>query len=175
MEVMERRSDTSPTYLIFQTLLPLFWTLTYMIGMELNQTDAVFSRTAMVLFLCKNISSRNDLKIHRHVLELVKNIGERISIRGPTPCRRGCRACPLPRGPPGTPPTSTPTPYIHFQGEKNQGEGFIAFYDTEPPQAQIFLGMVDLESVRSSGEGRSSSSSSSTIVHHQFHDAHRRA
>ena len=30
-------------------------------------------------------------------------------------------------------PTSTPTPYIHFRGEKNQREGFIAFYDTEPP------------------------------------------
>ena len=37
------------------------------------------------------------------------------------------------------------------------------------------LGRVDLESVRGSGEGDSSSSSSSTILHHQFHDAHRRA
>ena len=27
----------------------------------------------------------------------------------------------------------TPTPYIHVWGEKNEGEGFIAFYDTEPP------------------------------------------
>ena len=42
-------------------------------------------------------------------------------------------ARPLPRGPPGAPPTSTPTPYIPVQGEKNQGEGFIAFYDMEPP------------------------------------------
>ena len=40
---------------------------------------------------------------------------------------------PLSRGPPGPPPTSTPTPYIHVRGEKNQREGFIAFYDTEPP------------------------------------------
>ena len=39
----------------------------------------------------------------------------------------------LPHGPPRLPPTSTPTPYIHVQGEKNQREGFIAFYDTEPP------------------------------------------
>ena len=29
-------SDTSPSYLLFQTLLPLFWTLTYMICMELT-------------------------------------------------------------------------------------------------------------------------------------------
>ena len=42
-------------------------------------------------------------------------------------------ARPLPRGPPDAPPTSTPTPYIHVRGEKNQREGFIAFYDTEPP------------------------------------------
>ena len=40
-------------------------------------------------------------------------------------------ARPLPRGLPGAPPTSTPTLYIHVQGEKNQREGLIAFYDTE--------------------------------------------
>ena len=27
----DRRGDTSPSYLLFQTLLPLFWTLTCMI------------------------------------------------------------------------------------------------------------------------------------------------
>ena len=42
------------------------------------------------------------------------------------------RARPLPHGPPGAPPTSTPTLYIHFWGEKNQGEGFIAFYELPP-------------------------------------------
>ena len=40
---------------------------------------------------------------------------------------------PLPRGPPGGPPTPTPTPYIGFRGEKNRREEIIAFYDTEPP------------------------------------------
>src|SRR6187399_1320392 len=53
--------DTSPMYLLFQTLLPLFWTLTCMIGMELTRTDAVFSRTTMVLFLSRMKSSRNRL------------------------------------------------------------------------------------------------------------------
>ena len=43
------------------------------------------------------------------------------------------RARPLPRGPPEAPLTSTPTLYIHCRGEKKQIEGFIAFYDTEPP------------------------------------------
>ena len=56
--------DTSPSYLLFQTLFPLVWTLTCMIWMELTRTDVVFSRIAMVLFLCRNKSSRNDLQIH---------------------------------------------------------------------------------------------------------------
>ena len=42
-------------------------------------------------------------------------------------------------------------------------------------QALISLGRAHLESVRGSGEGDSSPSSSSTILHHQFRDAHRRA
>ena len=42
-------------------------------------------------------------------------------------------------------------------------------------QALKPLGRADLESVRGSGEGNPSPSSSSTILHHQFHDAHRRA
>ena len=47
----------------------------------------------------------------------------------PTPPGRAL----LPRGPLDAPPTSTPTPYIHVRGEKNQREGFIAFYEMEPP------------------------------------------
>ena len=78
-----------------------------------------------------------------HILELIKNIGEIINRGGPTPCPWGCRAptppgaLPLPRGPPSAPPTSTPTLYIHVRGEKNQREGFIAFYDTEPPPSPV--------------------------------------
>ena len=44
-------NGTSPSYLLFQTLLPLFWTLTCMIWMKLTRTDAVFSRTTMMLFI----------------------------------------------------------------------------------------------------------------------------
>ena len=51
---------------------------------------------------------------------------------GPHPVHEGGGA-PLPRGPPDAPPTSNPTPYIRVRGEKNQREGFIAFYDMEPP------------------------------------------
>ena len=42
-------------------------------------------------------------------------------------------------------------------------------------QALITLGRADLEFIRGSGEGDSSPSSSSTILQHQFHDAHRHA
>ena len=56
--------DTSPSYLLFQTLLPLFWTLICLIWMELTWPDVVFSRIALVLFLCRNESSQNVLKIY---------------------------------------------------------------------------------------------------------------
>ena len=75
----------------------------------------------------------------RHFLELIIIIGRKKYTRGPTPCPRdrGARplllGAPLSCGPLGPPPTSTPTPYIHVRGEKNQRESFIAFYDTEPP------------------------------------------
>jgi hypothetical protein len=38
----------------------------------------------------------------------------------------------------------------------------------------FFIGKADLESVRGSEEGDSTPLSSSTILHHQFHDAYRR-
>ena len=41
-------------------------------------------------------------------------------------------------------------------------------------QALIFLGRADLESVRGFEKGNLSPSSSSTILHQQFHDAHNR-
>ena len=66
--------------------------------------------------------------------------------------------------------------YIFTFGEKkNQREGFIAFTIRSRRQALNSLRRADLESVRGSGEGNPSPSSSSTILHHQFHDAHRRA
>ena len=99
---------------------------------------------------------------------------------GPHPIHEGAGyappgARPLPRGPAGTPPTSTPTPYIHVRGEKIREKDSSRFTIRSRRQALISLGRADLESVRGSREGNSSPSSSSTILHHQFHDAHRRA
>ena len=82
---------------------------------------------------------------------------------GPHPVREGgghAGARPLPRGPLGRPPSSTPTSYICFCGEKNQREGFITFYDTEPPPSPNLSREADLESVRGSQEGNPSPSSS---------------
>ena len=131
--------DTSPSYLLFQTLLPLFWTLTCMIRMELTWTDAVFSRIAMVLFMCRNKSSRNDLKLHRtYFWKILKILEEESTSGGPHPVHEGGGA----PAPLGAPPASwalwsstdlNSNSIYSCSGRKNKGEGFIAFYDTEPP------------------------------------------
>ena len=66
--------------------------------------------------------------------------------------------------------------YILCFGEKKIREKkSLRFTIQSRRQALKPLGRADLESVRGSGEGNPSPSSSSTILHHQFHDAHRRA
>ena len=77
--------DTSPSYLLFQTLLPLFWTLICMIWMELTRTDAVFSRIALVLFLCRNQSSPNVLKIYGEQFWKISKISAPSSTSGGGP------------------------------------------------------------------------------------------
>ena len=57
--------DTSTSYLLFQTLLPLFWTLTCIIWMELTRTDDVFSRIAMVLFLYLSVTPWSRTKFYK--------------------------------------------------------------------------------------------------------------
>ena len=88
--------DTSPMYLLFQTLLPLFWTLTCMILMELTQTDAVFSRTTMVLFTCRSKHSRNDLKLHGDTFQKIRKISAKDEGQGAhhLPTRVGARLPP---------------------------------------------------------------------------------
>ena len=148
--------------------------------MELTRTDAVFSRITMVLFMCRSKHSRNDLKPHGDTFQKIRKIpakdegqgAHRLSTRvegAPAPLGRA----PLPRGPPVASPTPTPPPYIEFQGEKIREKKSSRFTIRSRRQALKPLGRADLESVRGSGEGNPSPSSSSTILHHQFHDAHR--
>ena len=92
--------DTSPSYLLFQTLLPLFWTLICMIWMELTRTDVVFSTIAMVLFLCRNESSRNVLKIYGEYFWKIWKIPAQRSTGGDGPVghKPCCRGQPPGRG-----------------------------------------------------------------------------
>ena len=62
--------------------------------------------------------------------------------------------------------------HIFTFGEKKIREKVSSCFTTRSRrQALISLGRADLESVRGSGEGDSLLSSSSTILHHQLHDA----
>ena len=132
----------------------------------------------MVLFLCRNKSSQNVLKIYGDFFWNKRKIPAQRSTRGggpvgrkPTsrghPYGRAMQACAAHVAPP--PPISAL--YLPFHLEKNPREGFIAFCDTEAPHILFFIWRADLESVSGSGEGKSSPSSSSTFLHRQFHDA----
>ena len=167
---------TSPSYLLFQTLLPLFWTLTCMIWMELTGTDAVFSRIAMVSFYVQKIkvlgTTWNSME---YLIINNKKSSPKMKTRGPTPCPRGWGARPPTSWAPWWPSDANSNSIYWLSGRKNQREEIIRFTIRSRRQALISLGRADLESVRGSGEGDSSPSSSSTILHHQFHDAHHRA
>ena len=145
--------------------------------MELTRTDAVFSRIAMVLFMCRNKSSRNDLKLlGTYFWKILKILAKESRPGGPPPVHEGGGvpapwARPLPRGPHVAPPTSTATPYIRVWGEKIREKDSSRFMIWSRRQALNSLGRADLESVRGSGEGNMSPASSSTFLHHQFHDA----
>ena len=143
--------------------------------MELTWTDAVFSKIAMVLFMCRSKRSRNDLKLHGDTFQKIRKIPAKDEGHGPHRLSTRVGGAPLPRGPPVASPTPTPPPYIEFRGEKIREKKSSRFKIWSRRQALKPLGRADLESVRGSGEGNPSPSSSSTILHYQFHDAHRRA
>ena len=152
--------DTSPSYLLFQTLLPLFWTLTCMILMELTRTNVVFSRITMVLFYMQktnflgmtwnsteHLRKNNKKSLPKNQGQGAHTLSTRVEARPPP------WACPLPRGPPGVPLTSTQLHIFTF-GEKKIREKVSSRFTTRSRhQALISLGRADLESVRGFGEG----------------------
>ena len=117
----------------------------------------------------------------RHFLEFIRIIGQKKYTRGPHPIHEGGGHAYTPR----RAPCLVARLVIHRTqlqlhiftfGEKKIREKVSSRFTTRSRhQALISLGRADLESVRGSGEGDSSLSSSSTILHHQFHDAHHRA
>ena len=145
--------------------------------MELTRTNVVFNRIAMVLFLCRNKSSRNDLKLHGAIFQKIRKIPAKDEGQGAHRLSTRVGGAPLPRGPLLPLRLQLQLHILCFGEKKNQREEIIAFYDTEPPPSPNLPrgGGADLESVRGSEEGNPSPSSSSTILHHLFHDAHRHA
>ena len=150
--------------------------------MELTRTDVVFNRLSMVLFMCRNISSRNDLKLHgTSFWKILKILEEESTSGGPPPIHEGGgRACPPGRAPCLVGPLMRHRPQLQlhifvFGEKKTREKDSSRFTIRSRRQALKPLGRADLESVRGSGEGNPSPSSSSTFLHHQFHDAHRRA
>ena len=100
---------------------------------------------------------------------------------GASTCPRGWgRACPPGRAPCLVGPLTFHRPQLQlhiftFREKKTREKDSSRFTIRSRRQALKPLGRADLEPVRGSGEGNPSPSSSSTILHHQFHDAHRRA
>ena len=146
--------------------------------MELTRTDAVFSRIAMVLFLCRNESYRNILKIYRDFFWNKRKIPTQRSTGGgglvghkPTgrdhPPGRAVRACGARVAPP--PPNSAL--FILSRPKKIKEKVSSRFTIRRRHHLLFFISRADLESVSGSGEGKSSPSSSSTFFHREFCDA----
>ena len=115
------------------------------------------------------------------IFVIYKKYWKKNPCQGASTCPRGWgRACPPGRAPCLVGPLVLLRPqlqlYIFMFGEKKIREKDSSRFTIQSRrQALISLGRADLESVRGSGEGNPSPSSSSTFLHHQFHDAHRRA
>ena len=131
-------------------------------------------------FMCRKQMFSEWPETPRNILEkIIKNPHQRWRPGGPHPSHEG-GAPPLGRAPYLVGPLETLRRqfqlYIFASGEKKIREKKSSrFMIRSRRQALKPLGRADLESVQGSGEGNSSPLSSSTILHHQFHDAHRRA
>ena len=117
------------TYLLFQTLLPLFWTLTCTIWMELTRNDAVSAELPWCYFCAEIKVLGMTWNFTENIFGINKKYWRKNQGQGTHTLSKRVGARPLPCGPPGAPPTSTPTLYIHVWGEKNKRKGFIMFYD----------------------------------------------
>ena len=146
--------------------------------MELTWTDAVFSRIALVLFLCRNQSSPNVLKIYGEQFWKISKISAPSSTSGGGPVGHKplLRHHPLVAVGRLVGPTGTCRPQLQLYllssvPEKIKREVFVAFSIRRRRHLLFFIWRADLESVRGSGEGKSSPSSSLSFLHRQFYDA----
>src|SRR3954465_8484414 len=75
--------DTSQTYLLFQTLLLLFWLHSCMIWTKLTRTDVVFAGATSAVFFCAGFW------IFRYVGKIPKNYIKNQRSRSFDNCQRG--------------------------------------------------------------------------------------
>ena len=129
----------------------------------------------MVLFLCRNKSSQNDLKINGdYFWNIYKILEEESTSGGPHPVHEGGGApTPCLMGPLTLHRPQLQLHIFVFGEKKIREKDSSRFTIWSRRQALNSLGRADLESVRGSREGNPSPSLSSTFLHHQFHDAHR--
>ena len=128
--------------------------------MELTRTDVVFSRIAMVLFMCRNKSSRNDLKLHgTYFWKIFKILEEESTSGGPHPVHEGGGAPALLGTPPclvGPLTLHRPQLQLHvftFGKEKIREKDSSHFTIRSRRQALKPLGRADLESIRAPERG----------------------
>src|SRR4051812_4591781 len=80
--------DTSQTYILFQTLLLLFWLHSCMIWTKLTRTGAVFSRATNAIFFCAGFW------IFRYAGKIHKNYIKKSAFPELRQCQRGATGQP---------------------------------------------------------------------------------
>ena len=138
--------DTSQTYLLFQTLLILFWPHSCMIWTKLTRTDAVFSRATCMVFLC---AGKRIFKYLRKIHEKSQKIHAPEGTRSQKWGQRGARGCP---GALWAPPWAAPggrlggahTPWCPTlarifppDAKKPRSEVLSQFFVAEPPPPSV--------------------------------------
>ena len=135
----------------------------------------------MVLFLCRNESSRNGMELCEDFLYQIRKFlasggsgGGHLGGHNPP----GCASPPPPQAHPGgcCPPRGLADPQTdaiksHIFTKKIKEKELSRFMRRSCRRLLFFIGRPDLESVWGSGEGDLRSSSSPTHLHRQFHDA----
>src|SRR3954465_6535831 len=156
--------DTSQTYLLFQTLLVLFWPHSCMIWTKLTRTDAFFSRATSVVLLCAGFwIFRYAGKIPKNHIKNQRSGSFRQAKGGPQGSQGAARRVPGAAPPPGRatcPPGWVPHPLVTYLGpylfsRRGNVETGVAFsiYAAEPPQPSVLLRRANLEAELASGEG----------------------
>ena len=141
--------------------------------MKLTRTDAVFSRTTMVLFLCRNKSSRGGTKLCKDFLYNNKEFLEPRTMEGapgwaqPTRARHPLQARSGGLSPPGGPTDPEADAIKSYFSIKNQGERIIAIHETDPPSPPVLHREVRSGVHLGLQRGDLRSSSSPTFLHCQ--------